>query len=400
MSKRQDAPEPIPVLSAEEICAAFDAVDDLTVGLEEEILLVEAAGGEPAPRAREAMDRIGTDEVDGCAVKLELPAAQLELMTAPSPSAEEAADRLGRGRARLNAALPAELAAIGAGASPLGPETAELHNTGRYARVDETYGFAVRRQLVCALQVHVAVRGADRALAVHNALRSYLPEIAALAANAPFHGGEDSGFASVRPPICTMLPRQGVPPPLESWDELAEALRRMGLLKTMSSEGQWWWELRPHTKFGTLEVRVPDTQIDPEASRAVIAFVHCLVAWLAARHDEGERLPAHPAWLIAENRWSACRAGLDGDLGDLDGEGATPARERIGQLLEQLGTVAADLGCGRGLEAAAALCERNGAIRQREVAAERGVDGLVAWLAEHFSAEDGRAAGRPPRERV
>jgi carboxylate-amine ligase len=380
-----EAPVLSPPPTAEQIRAAFDAVTDLTVGLEEEVLLVDPGTWEPAPRAQEAMERIGIEEVEGCAAKLELPAAQLELMTAPTPSAEEAADRLARGRARLAGALPGDLAVIGAGASPIGPETATLHDTGRYARVDETYGFAVRRQLVCALQVHVAVRGADRALAVHNALRSYLPEIAALASNAPFHGGEDSGFASVRPPICTMLPRQGVPPPLESWAELAEALRRMSLLKTMSSEGQWWWELRPHTSFGTLEVRVPDTQIDPTSSRAVIAFVHSLVAWLAARHDAGEPLPVHPAWLIAENRWSACRAGLDGDLGDLDGDAVTPARERIGQLLEQLGPTAAGLGCSEGLDAAAALCERNGAVRQREIAAERGVEGLVAWLADSFS---------------
>ena len=382
-----DPPGRIPPPSTEEIRAAFDRVEDLTVGLEEEVLLVDRASGEPAPRADEVIERLGSEEVEGSAAKLELPAAQLELMTAPSPSAEEAASRLERGRARLAAGLPPELAAVGAGASPLGPEATILHDTGRYARVDATYGFAGRRRLVCALQVHVAVRGADRALAVHNALRSFLPEIAALAANAPFYAGEDSGFASARPPICTMLPRQGVPPLLDSWDELAEALRRMDLLETMSSEGQWWWELRPHTRFGTLEVRVPDTQIDAASSRAVVAFVHCLVAWLASRHDAGEPLPTHPSWLIAENRWSACRAGVEGDLSYLQGDGVTPARERIHELLSQLAPVAADLGCSGGLDAAAALCERNGALRQRDIAAERGLDGLVAWLAESFGAE-------------
>ena len=371
--------------SVEEIRAAFERVTDLTIGIEEEVLLVDAASGEPATRAGEVMERLGEDEVDGCAAKLELPAAQLELMTAPSASTTEAADRLARGRTRLAAALPDRVGAIGAGASPLGPETATLHDTGRYTHVDETYGFAVRRQLVCALQVHVAVRGADRALAVHNALRSYLPELAALAANAPFHAGEDSGFASVRPPICAMLPRQGVPPALGGWDELAVALRRMDSLRTSSSEGQWWWELRPHTGFGTLEVRVPDTQIDMAGSRAVIAFAHCLVAWLAARHDAGDELPAHPAWLIAENRWAACRGGVECDLGDLDGEAVVPARERLGALIEQLGPVAADLGCADELAAAAALCQKNGAIRQREIAAERDIDGLVAWLAENFT---------------
>ena len=130
----------------------------------------------------------------------------------------------------------------------------------------------------------------------------------------------------------------------------------------------------------------PDTQIDPAASRGVIAFVHCLVAWLAARNDAGEELPSHRSWLIAENRWAACRGGVEAELGDLDSDAVIPARERIGQLLEQLAPVAAGLGCEEGLRAAAALCERNGAIRQREVAAERGLEGLVAWLAEGFTA--------------
>jgi carboxylate-amine ligase len=159
----------------------------------------------------------------------------------------------------------------------------------------------------------------------------------------------------------------------------------MDSLKTMSSEGQWWWELRPHAGFGTLEVRVPDTQIDMGGSRAVIAFVHCLVAWLAGRHDAGEQLPNHPSWLIAENRWAACRSGVEGDLGDLDGDSVIPARERIGRLIEQLGPAAAALGCEEELASVLSLCERNGAIRQREIAAERGIEGLVAWLGENFS---------------
>lgn len=369
----------------EQIRAAFDDVEDLTIGLEEEVLLIDRASGEPAPRAQEVIDGLTEAQSGGCTAKLELPAAQLELMTAPVAGAEEAVASLKAGRASLAAGLPADLALAGAGASPLGPESTTLHRSGRYAQVQDTYGFAARRQLVCALQVHVAVRGADRALAVHNALRSYLPEIAALAANAPFHAGEDSGFASVRPPICTMLPRQGVPPLLSGWDELANALVRMEALRTMSSEGQWWWELRPHTRYGTLEVRVPDTQIDIAGARGVTAFVHCLVAWLASRYEAGELDGGHPAWLIGENRWAACRAGVEADLADLDDGTVRPVRERLAELLEALGPVAAELGCREGLAAAAELVERNGALRQREVAAAEGIPGLVAWLNDQFS---------------
>src|SRR5687768_2334242 len=140
MAEREYQPTP----TTAQIRAAFEDVTDLTIGIEEEVLLVDLATGEPAAVADEVIERLGEDEIDGCAAKLELPAAQLELMTAPSTSAIEAAERLARGRERLAAALPDGTGAVGAGASPLGPETAPLHDTGRYARVSDTYGFAVR----------------------------------------------------------------------------------------------------------------------------------------------------------------------------------------------------------------------------------------------------------------
>ena len=123
------------------------------------------------------------------------------------------------------------------------------------------------------LHVHVAIRGADRALAVYNALRSHLPELAALAANAPFYEGRDSGLASVRSRISGLLPRQGVPPALPSWDAYEEALRWCAF----DDPRQWWWELRLHPVFGTVEVRVPDTQTTVADTAAVGAVVHALV---------------------------------------------------------------------------------------------------------------------------
>ena len=146
---------------------------------------------------------------------------------------------------------------------------------------------------MCALQVHVAIGDADTTLAVYNALRGYLPELAALTANAPFYAGRDTGFASVRPLIGTMLPRQGVPPQIPSWAEYAEMLRWTGDPKS------WWFELRPHLSFGTLELRVCDTQTTIGEAAAVAAYVHALVAWLREREDLG----SPQSWRIAENRW-------------------------------------------------------------------------------------------------
>ena len=365
-----------------ELRAAFDAPEPLTVGIEEELMLLDPGTLDLAPSARRLIERAGADR----RLKLELPASQIELVTAPHATVPEAMRELAAARSDLADAAAGLALPAGAAVHPFAAVEGELNDDERYRPTIEEFGRVARRQLVCALQVHVAVGGAERTLAVHNGLRSYLPELAALAANGPFHDGADTGLASVRPKISEALPRQGVPPPLESWDALAEDLRWGARAGTVHTPRVWWWELRAHPVFGTLEVRVPDTQTTLDEASAVAAFAHCLVARLAERFDAGEALRCDPTWRIEENRWSACRGGVEGMLADLDTGERRPTRERLGELLDELEPVGARLGCSAALAGCGALVERNGAMHQREVAAERGLDGLASWLAERFLA--------------
>jgi carboxylate-amine ligase len=346
--------------TANELRAAFEQPGAATVGLEEELMLLDGETLDLAPRAPEVIARLGGDP----RFKLEMPAAQLEIVTAAHPTVAEAADELARSRADLEAAA-AGFRIAGAGAHPFAAGAGPLNPGPRYETIGAEYAAVARRQLVFGLHVHVAIRGAERALAVYNALRSYLPELAALAANAPFYEGRDSGLASVRSRISGLLPRQGVPPVLDSLEAYAEALRWCGF----DDPRQWWWELRLHPVFGTVEVRVPDTQATVEESAAIGAVVYALAMHLAGRHDAGETLPVAEAWRIDQNRWSACRHGIEGEMTDLVTGERRPTRERIAVLVEELGV---------------ALPAGQGARRQREVAAERGLRGLVAWLADAF----------------
>ncbi|MDQ3587216.1 MAG: YbdK family carboxylate-amine ligase, partial [Actinomycetota bacterium] len=259
-----------------------------------------------------------------------------------------------------------------------------LNSGERYERALADYGPAARQQLVCALQVHVAVGGPERALAVYNALRSYLPELAALAANAPWHTGRDSGLASIRPKLAEALPRQGIPPAISSWEAFAGELRWGRVSNTVPEPRRWWWELRPHPYFGTLELRLPDSQTTLREAAAIAAVAHSLVGWLAARHDAGDPLAVADTWRIGENRWSALRWGVEGSLADLETGERRPTRARLHHLLDELGPTAAELGCAEQLSAAHALAERNGAMAQREVVADGGVLALAGWLAERF----------------
>jgi glutamate---cysteine ligase / carboxylate-amine ligase len=370
------------VATSANLRAAFDAAAPTTVGLEEELMLLDPETLDLTPRAADVLERTGGDP----RFKPELPAAQLEIVLPPAASVAEAAAALKTARADLADAASGIGVLAGAGAHPFAATEGVLSGGERYEAIAREYGRIARRQLVFGLHVHVAVRPADRALAVYNALRGELPLIAALAGNAAFYGGTDTGLASVRPKISELLPRQGVPPPMASWDELERAIGWGMAAGAMAHRAQWWWEARLHPDFGTVEVRVPDTQTTVAETGAVAALVHALVTRLVERHAAGETLSVAPSWRIAENRWSACRHGLEGTMADLVTGERLPTRERLARLIADLAPVAERIGCASQL--ADADLDANGAQRQRAAAvaardAER-VHRVTAWLADRF----------------
>ena len=203
----------------DQLRASFDGGRP-TVGIEEELMLLDPETLDLAPRASEVLEGLAGDP----RFKGELPAAQVELISDPCATVGDAAVQVAAARSALAAAATPLLPA-GGGAHPFAATEGRLSDDPRYAFTRDEYGPVASRQLVFGLHVHVKVGGPGRTLAVYNALRSHLPELAALAANAPFHAGEDTGFASIRPQLSTLLPRQGVPPVLGDIDEFAEALR-------------------------------------------------------------------------------------------------------------------------------------------------------------------------------
>ncbi len=352
----------------------FDGDGAYTVGIEEEVLLLDPLTGDLAPVAPQVLPLLGGDE----RFTLELPASQLEIVLPPEPDAAAAVAALAAARRDLAAGLGDRVRPAAAGAHPTAGPLGALSPGERYERTLREFGPLGRAQLVAALQVHVRVPGADRALAVHDALRAFLPELAALAANAAHWAGRDTGLASVRPKLSDLLPRQGIPPALGTWDAYAAALARL------PDPGRWWWELRPHVAHGTLELRVPDAQTTVADAAGVIALARAVVVWLAERWDAGEVLPVPESWVVAENRWAACRAGVDGEFADvLTGE-RRPARAAVAALLDAVAPTAARL--GDDLAPAHALLAAPGYERRRATAAEVGVGGLAPGLADAFLA--------------
>jgi carboxylate-amine ligase len=368
--------------SADKVRDIFDAPTPFTVGIEEELMLLDPDTLDLAPVGSRLKQRIPTDG----RFKVEMPEAQFEIASPPLRNAAHAAEFLHAARTDLAREADGLAKLACSGVHPFADEEGQLNAGERYKRVHEEYGGIARRQLAFGLQVHVAVRPAERALAVYNGLRTHLPELLALAANSPIYRGVDTGLAAVRPKLCELLPRQGVPPHLASWDEYATALQWGARAGALPDPGVWWWELRPHPSFGTLEVRVPDAQRTVEDAAAIVATVHALAARLAdeeAPQRDSSASPI-PTWRIEENRWQALRHGLDGTIADLWTGEPTPTRTRLHALLDTLEPYADELDSASHLAHARTLIARNGADRQREVHAGGGIRALTEWLVGGF----------------
>ncbi len=364
--------------------AAFDVVESLTIGVEEEVMLLDGETLQLAPRAGELLAALAGDP----RFKLELPAAHVELMTPAGTSVADAIAHLAAARRDLHrAAGTLGLLVIGAGAHPFCAPIGTLNDGPGYDAMRDRYGLVADVQQVCGLHVHVAVGGADATIAVHDMLRAHLPDLAALAAAAPFYAGFDTGLASVRPKIAGLLPRQGVPPALGDVDGFARELAWGVRAGVMPDARRWWWELRPHPGFGTLEVRVCDAQATIAETAALAATIHALVAALRERYCAGERAAPVAAWRIDENRWSACRDGVAGMMADpLTGD-CESTRKRLRRLLAGLLPHAERLGCAPALlDAGRPLAADGAAGVHRELAARHGLPGLVMALSERFAA--------------
>jgi len=373
--------------------AVFDRVAPFTVGAEEEYLLVDPDTLDPAPVAQDALACAG----DGSHLAPEFRAGQIEAITAPCATIAEVAHELASARLAVVDAVGGRALVVACGAHPTALDPGPVTALPRYLRLAQAHPWAAQHAFTCGLHVHVALSGADRALAVHNALRSYLPEIVALGANAPFHRGEDSGLATVRPKLNSAWPRFGIPPAFASWRDVMAlgAWAREG--GAFPDETYQWWDLRLRPGIGTVEVRAPDVQTRVEDAATVTALVQSLVYELASRHDAGERLPIDPHERIQENLWLALRDGVSGRLIDLASGRSGWTGERLLALAERLLPSAAILGCDRELLGIGRIVlEGGGAERQRNIVVDGGTAALVRALADetHGDASSRRATAK------
>jgi glutamate---cysteine ligase / carboxylate-amine ligase len=340
----------------------FEASKDFTVGIEEELQILDPTTLALTQRYAELNAAAQSDPVLQASVAGELIESEIEIRSGRGETyaAAVAAQRDARARLfRLAGERGARLAATGA--HPWSPwQEQRIIDTDHYHRVEDGLKYVAWRNNTFSLHVHVGVRGADRAIAVCDRLRPVLPELLALSASSPLLDGRDSGLHSVRSQIFTKsFPRCGIPDPFGSWQAYADYVNLLVRTNSIVEHTQLWWSVRPHHAFGTVEVRICDAQSDAEASTALAGLIVACVAQAALDHDDGIPFDDPPRRLVEENFWRAIRHGLDGRMIDLERVEEFPSAAIADRLLAWTAPARATLGLDPALPA------ENGAQRQR-----------------------------------
>jgi carboxylate-amine ligase len=324
----------------------FESGKDFTLAIEEEFALLDPGGLGLVNRFEELFTAAQGTELDGHLIG-ELIASEAEVRTGRCETFEEAEKRLADRRSQLiGLADGLGIALCGVGTHPWSPwQEQKIIDTPHYRRNDELLRYVVWRNNTFGLHVHVGIRGADRAVSVHDALRSYLPDLLALSASSPFVEGVYTHLHSARTQIFTrMFPRCGVPDAYGSWAEYERFLRFLYGTGSVTEHTQLWWSVRLHLAYPTVEIRICDGQPELAEARSLAALAYALTARITMALDEGEPLPVHPHRLIEENLWRAIRYGLPGELIELDTGLVRPARAALEELVEWVLPAAEELG--------------------------------------------------------
>ena len=317
-------------------------------------------------------------------LKMELLASMVELSTSVCARPQEAIVALRELRAAAEESARSSGHRIAAaGTHPFSlPQAQDIAPDPRYLQFVEYAGVTARRQGVCGLHVHVGMPGPEECMRALEGVLPWLPLVLALSANSPYLAGEETGLASARAEVLAELPRAAAPPVFGSYAEWEAFVERFVEIGLADGYTRFWWDIRPHPRFGTLEVRAPDQPTSVEITAALAALLQALCVTVL----EGE--PSGPANRgdYAQNRWAALRFGPRAQLIHPDGDRLVGVEEQTHELLSLIEPAVWELGSAEALGVLdPGTCEGD---RQLEVGRERGLEAVAADTVERTLRSD------------
>ncbi len=322
-----------------------DPTPDFTIGIEEEYLLVDRDSLALAPAPPELMEK--------CAAALkgqfspEFLECQVEIGSKVCANVGEARDDLRHLRSTVaKCAAEHNLAPIAASCHPFS-DWRDQHHTkkDRYNELRDDLAGVVRRLLICGMHVHVGLPDNDMRIDVMNQLSYFLPHLLALSCSSPFWQGEDTGLSCYRLTVFDNLPRTGLPPKLDGWGEYERSVKALVDLGVIEDSSKIWWDLRPSSRFPTIEARICDVSPRLETTLTLAAMIQSLTRMLWRLQLKNQRWRLYDNFLISENRWRAQRYGIREGLIDFGAREIIHFSQVLDDLIALAGEDAEALGC-------------------------------------------------------
>ncbi|MEW2355463.1 glutamate--cysteine ligase [Spirillospora sp. NPDC029432] len=361
----------------------------LTLGVEEEFLLVDPMTGTPVPYAGRVLAGAGEHPSGGHYAR-ELLKSQVEAATGVCRDLAEARRQIRDARAVLVAAAGREGLLLLSTGTPVRPGTVPVSDhDDRYEAISRIYTGVVADYQSCGCHVHVCVAGRDAAVAVVNHLRPWLPALLALSANSPFDRGRDSGHASWRMVEQSRFPGSGVPPVFASAADHDRCVDRLVDCGVLADPAMSFWLARPSPHLPTVEVRAADAAATAGEAVLQAAITRGLVRTALRDLDAGREAPRADPAVCAAAVWNAARYGLEGPGVHPFEERQVPVRRLIADLMEHITPALEETGDLREVRSllASVLRAGSGAERQRRAAAD-GAPALIRMLARQTEGKD------------
>ncbi|MEE9543456.1 MAG: glutamate--cysteine ligase, partial [Thermodesulfobacteriota bacterium] len=354
----------------------FNSSKGFTLGVELEMQLIDPATLELIETSKEIIEACDKDDLLAGFVKHELMMSNLEVITGVCATVDEVGAELKEKLRRLIKVAEDKNTLISGGGSHPFSLAKDQHITDgpRYQRLKDMLQYVARNFNIFGMHVHVGVDSGEKCIYVLNRMIYYLPYILSLSANSPFWEGDDTGLRSYRTKIFETLPVAGLPFYFWDWDDYTRLVENFIATGTIESIRELWWDVRPHPDFGTIEIRICDNPSTIKEVMAITALVQALVKRFSDDFDAGVEYNRPHSWVIRENKWRACRYGLEGEFIAEDATTTVKAKELLTEITEGFSKEAEELGSSDALKGVFDIIEDGTGARRQINAFEGGGD--------------------------